>query len=169
MKNTGENIHLCFICDGMVCNKHGDRNSEQRINVDFSDSKSVPKAHEVVIRGIIASNNSQRIPGSEGSSVSNRTNPNSPPQYPALESSPQPAPLPSVDLQGTCPYASPYPESMSEQLIPNVNITDSSNPASVNMHSWSQSSVSNRNPSSPPEHPASEPSSNRAPSSTVDL
>ena len=155
----------------MVCNNHGDRNSEQRINVNFSDSKSVPPPHEVVIRNIIASNNSQHIPGSEGSSGSNRNffNPSSPPQYPALESSPQPAPLLSVDLQGTCPYASPYPESMSEQLIPNVNITDSSNPASVNMHSWSQSSVSNRNPSSPPEHPASEPCSYRALPSTVDL
>ena len=123
IENNGENIHLCFICDGMVCNNHGDRNSEQRINVNFSDSKSVPPPHEVVIRNIIASNNSQHIPGSEGSSGSNRNffNPSSPPQYPALESSPQPAPLPSVDLQGTRPYAGPYSESMSEQLIPNLN------------------------------------------------
>ena len=103
VKNNGENIHLCFICDGMVCNKHGDRNSEERINVDFSDLKSVPPPHEDVIRGIIASNNSQRIPGSEGSSVSNRNffNPSSPPQYPTS----QPAPLSIVDLQGTRPYA----------------------------------------------------------------
>ena len=171
VKNNGENIHLCFICDGMVCNKHGDRNSEERINVDFSDLKSVPPPHEDVIRGIIASNNSQRIPGSEGSSVSNRNffNPSSPPQYPALESSSQPAPLSTVDLQGTRHYASPYPESMSQQPIPNLNITESSNPASVDMHSWSQSSFSNRNPSSPSEYPASGPSSYRAPPSTVDL
>ena len=155
----------------MVCNKHGDRNSEERIKVDFSDLKSVPPPHEDVIRGIIASNNSQRIPGSEGSSVSNRNffNPSSPPQYPALESSSQAGPLPTVDLQGTRLYASPYPESMSEQPIPNLNTTDSSNPASVNMHIWSQSPVSNRNPSSPPEHPASEPSSYPAPLSIVDL
>ena len=38
--NNGENIHLCFICDRMVCDKHN-RNPDQRINIDLSNPESV--------------------------------------------------------------------------------------------------------------------------------
>jgi len=38
--NNGENIHLCFICDKMVCDKHN-TNADQRINIDLFNPDSV--------------------------------------------------------------------------------------------------------------------------------
>merc|ERR1712088_459133 len=40
VKNNGDNIHLCFICDRMVCNKHNP-NPDQMFNVDLSNSQEV--------------------------------------------------------------------------------------------------------------------------------
>jgi len=41
VKNNGGNIHLCFICNRMVCPKHT-RNLDERILIDFSSPASVP-------------------------------------------------------------------------------------------------------------------------------
>lgn len=40
VKNNGSNIHLCFTCDRMVCDKHNS-NPGQRINIDMSNPESV--------------------------------------------------------------------------------------------------------------------------------
>jgi len=60
--NNGENIHLCFICDKMVCDKHS-TNPDQRINIDLFNPDTV----SLIINDGASEDGSQNSSNSEDS------------------------------------------------------------------------------------------------------
>jgi len=117
IENNGENIHLCFICDKMLCPKHKNSDSEERIHIDWSKPETVPLP-DLGDGGISESSDSHGFPDlQEGSPVSNRTpfNPSLPAESPGSEPS-----LPSVPPPS---YIRSYISGHNLQIPPNTDPT----------------------------------------------
>ena len=155
VKNNGENIHLCFICDSMVCAKHN--SSDQMFNVDLSNPNSVIVNNWAGEDGSQSDNSDtggftdQRRPGSipDGSNFF----PSGPSVSPAFDTSSPSAPPPTYTNTYTPviqPFASPTNtfEQPPVQPMPNPHPTHGSN---LNTYNLPQSS-DNLFPDLPPSY-----------------
>ena len=154
VKNNGENIHLCFICDSMFCAKHN--SSDQMFNVDLSNPNSVILNNWAGEDGSQSDNSDiggftdHRRPGSipDGSNFF----PSDPSVSPAFDTSSPSAPLPTYTYTNTPmpPYTSPTNtfEQPPVQPMPNPHPTHGSN---LNTYNLPQSS-DNLFPDLPPSY-----------------
>ena len=133
VKNNGANIHLCFICNRMVCPKHN-RNPDERINIDFSNPESVTIITDY--RGSedgIPSDNSDTggFPDPRRQSIPEGSNffPSDPSVSPTFDNSSPSAPPPT------------YGSSYSPMIHPFTSLTNTSeHPSGLNSHNPPQQS-----------------------------
>jgi len=129
VKNNGENVHLCFICDMMVCPKHN-RNPEERINIDFSNPESVTIITDYRGSEDGSRNENSGFPDPRRQSIAEGSNffPSDPSVSPTFDNSSPSAPptYGSNHSPMICPYASPsntseHPPELNPHNPPNVN------------------------------------------------
>jgi len=146
--NNGENIHLCFICDRMICDKHN-RNPDQRIDIDLFNPDWLP----IIINEGGSENGSQNSSHSEDSDTggfidqrrSSNFSPSDPSISPAYHTSSPSAPPPTYG-SGYNPMIRPYTsptnghtfEHPPGQPMPNPHTTNGSNLTSLNTYNLPQ-------------------------------
>jgi len=147
--NNGENIHLCFICDKMVCDKHN-TNPDQRINIDLFNPDTV---FLIINNDGASENGSQSSSHSEDSeaggfsdqrrsSIRDRSDfsPSEPSVSPsAYDTSPPSAPPPTYNPM-IRPYTSPTNGHTFENPPGQPNPTIGSNLTSLNAYNLPQNS-----------------------------
>ena len=154
MQNNGSNIHLCFTCNKMVCDKHNP-NPVERINIDMLNPQSVPVPINVRVNddgdpGSTQNENSDSsgFPDQRRSSITDRS-----PFFPTDRStspfhdSPPPSAPPPTCSSGYNPMIRPYATSPTNafehqpgQPTQNTYTADGSNLSSHNNYNLDQNS-----------------------------